>query len=137
MNCISSLTLDTYLDDIKEIFRNFDFERLKKMIFLSTDSFLEFIDNGAGGGQSGKSLKEIIEAIEPFIPLVINDEALNEYLITALSRDGAELDRIQNQFIQTAKITFVKTIINARSDEDLEEIFGVCRTIRDYKEGGI
>lgn len=135
-NILSAPALDVYLDDIKQIFLEFDCERLRKMIFLTADSFLGFIDLGRPSGQTGKNFKEIIDTIEPFIPLVISDDSLNAYLITALSDDEAELERIQTQFIQNAKICFVKNIINARTDNDLEEIFSVCRTIRDYKESG-
>lgn len=104
------------------------------MIFLNAESFFSFIDIGYEPGETGLSFKEIIEAIEPFIPLVISDDCLEAYLLTALSRDSEELERLQNQFMQNAKIKFVKNIFNARSDADLEEIFDICRTIRDYKE---
>ncbi|MCL2703643.1 MAG: hypothetical protein FWE91_08570 [Defluviitaleaceae bacterium] len=120
--------------DIKHLFREYDFGRLKKMIFLNAESFFSFIDIGYEPGETGLSFKEIIEAIEPFIPLVISDDCLEAYLLTALSRDSEELERLQNQFMQNAKIKFVKNIFNARSDADLEEIFDICRTIRDYKE---
>lgn len=126
--------LDSYLADIKHLFREYDFGRLKKMIFLNAESFFSFIDIGYEPGETGLSFKEIIEAIEPFIPLVISDDCLEAYLLTALSRDSEELERLQNQFMQNAKIKFVKNIFNARSDADLEEIFDICRTIRDYKE---
>jgi hypothetical protein len=131
---LSGPVLDSYLEDIKQLFHDYDFGRLKKMIFLNADSFFSFIDNGREPGETGLSFKEIIEAIEPFIPLVISDDSLDAYLLTAITRDEEELDRLQNQFLQNAKVKFVKNIFNARTDDDLEEIFEICRTIRDYKE---
>jgi hypothetical protein len=131
---ISEAVLDSYLSDIKELIHTYDFNRLKKMIFLNADSFFGFIDIDREPGLTGLSFKEIIDAIEPFIPLVISDECLDAYLLTAISRDEQELDRLQSQFIHNAKIKFVKSIFNSRTDEQLDEIFEVCRTIRDYKD---
>ena len=131
---ISGPALDLYLSDIKNTFRHFDYSRLKKMVFLNADSFLSFIDNGCKIGKSGKSFKEIIEIIEPFIPIVLSEESLNAYMLSILENNETELLRIQNQFLQNAKVLFIKTIINAVCDEDLEEIFQICRTIREYKE---
>ena len=133
---LSGAVLDSYLADIKQLLHDYDFDRLKKMIFLNPDSFFGFIDIGYEPGETGLSFKEIINAIEPFIPLVISDECLDTYLLTAITRDEEELDRLQSQFIQNAKIKFVKNVFNSRTDEQLEEIFDVCRTIRDYKERG-
>lgn len=131
---LSSNALNLYLSDIKHIFEDFDYDRLRKIVFMNADSLFNFIDYNREAGQTGKSFKEIIETIEPFIPLVINDDNLGAYLLTAVSKDESELLRLQEQFIENAKVRFVKNIFTADSDEDLEEIFEICRTIRDYKE---
>ncbi|MDR1703591.1 MAG: hypothetical protein LBS19_02750 [Clostridiales bacterium] len=130
---LSSAALNIYLSEIKTMFQDYDYNRLKKMIFMNIDSFLGFIDMGIERGPSGKTFKEVIEMIEPFIPLVINDESLDTYLLAAISQDENELIRLQNQFVQNAKIRFVKNLMGAQSEDDMEEIFEVCRTIREYK----
>jgi len=133
---LSGDALDSYLADIKQLLREYDFNRLKKMIFLNADSFFGFIDIGREPGATGLTFKQIIDAIEPFIPLVVSDECLDAYLLTAITRDEEELEKLQHQLIQNAKIKFVKNIFNSRTEEQLEEIFNICRTIRDYKDAG-
>jgi len=132
---LSGPMLDFYLDDIMDIFVNFDHERLKKMVFLNIDSFLDYIDSDREPGVSGLRFAEIIEIIEPFIPLIVNEENMESYLRFALNQDQKGMDALQTEIAESAKIKFVKSIFNAENENDIEQIFEICRVIREYREG--
>lgn len=135
---ISSTALDMFLSDIKGVVKELDFETLQKIIFINIDGFYGFVENQSlPGPESGKAFSELVEAVEPFIPLILNDDNVKLYLMTALNNDADELLRLEKRFISVSKARFLKNVISARSDEDWDSIFEVCRTIRDYKESGL
>ena len=141
MNVIlSGRQLDDCLADIKYISDNYDFDRLKKLVFLNTDSFLNYFDTSSDPGISGRSFSEVLHEIEPFIPLILSEDCMTLYVQTLI--DGTEEDQeaIRQNLVKNAKVLFVKNVFHARSDEAVEEIFEICRRIRDYKEfcgGGV
>lgn len=137
MECvISGPVLETCLLDIRVILDRQDAETLKKVIFLDLEGFYSFVEKKRGllKSGSGKNFKELIETIEPFIPLVLSDDNLELYLLTALEQDSGELAQLERKFVLDSKIKFIKNLLSARSEEEWENIFRICRTIREYKE---
>lgn len=132
---ISDSSLVCCMEDLRDALASVD---NRNIIFMNLDSFYAHISEfESKKWDKGKNVEELINIIEPYIPIVVTDQNIESFLNAAISDNEEMLTQMENAFVQNSKIKFIQSIMGVQNAEQWQEIVGVCRTIRAYKEEGI
>lgn len=132
---ISDSSLICRLEDLRYALTNV---KHNNIIFMNLESFYKHIAEFAKEKcDTEKSIEELVNIIEPYIPLVVTDKNIEAFLNAAVDDNEDVLKQMENTFVQNSKIKFIQSVIGAQNAQQWHEIVDVCRTIRAYKEEGI
>ena len=116
------------LYDIRDILKN---SNIKNIVFLNLDSLYSFFD------KKGGNISELINTIEPYIPLMISSENIKDFIEAAVTNDEERIKWLEDAFITNSKIKFINSVYSVETENEWQEIVDLCVKIRDYKEKGL
>ena len=128
---ISSEELKNNLEVLRKILKDFDTSKIGNVIFYDIDSFYAFLKNET---YADTSIEDIMDKIQPFIPISITEDSLDLFLQASAVNDMNEMSALESKFKNRTRIDFINTIKNVRNDIEWSGIVEICETIRDYKE---
>jgi len=128
---ISEQTLRACLDELYELLQQLG----GSLIFFDINSFYAFIDYYLSENENRRVI-QLLNIIEPFIPITVSDENIDIFLEAAMRNDVREVLRLEEKFISNSKTRFIQTTI-AKDIESWRSIVNACQTIRMYKSEGI
>lgn len=132
---ISDSELICRMEDLRDALK--DIGR-SDIIFMNLDSFYAYTTELENKGwDKRKNIEELINIIEPYIPIVITDQNIEAFLYAAINNNEENLNQMEKNFVQSSKIKFIQSVIKAKTTEQWQEIVNICRTIRAYKEEGV
>lgn len=131
INNITEEELLNNLELLKDILQNFDYDKIKNIVFLDVESFYLFMNQYAQNS-SNKTIETIMEEIEPCIPisLCIDSEILDIFLNASVSKNEEDFKRLEMDFYKRARMDFLNTVKNATGEEDWKNIISTCVLIR-------
>lgn len=77
-------------------------------------------------------VEDLLEVLEPFIPLVISQESLYKMVAAYDSGDNGNLAQLEKEFVNRSKFVFINSILWAK-DGEWGNIVTLCRKIRHIK----
>ena len=128
---ISSDKLKANLEALRKILDHFDTAKIGNVIFYNMESFYAFLKKET---YENTSVENIMDEIQPFIPISITEDNLELFLQASTANDMNEMSLLENRFENRTRIDFINTIKNVRNDSEWLGILRICETIRDYKE---
>lgn len=122
--------LTSYLEVLKNILQNFDYSSIPNIIFLNMESFYSYIDNYCSN--NSKTIKEIMSAIEPCIPLTlcVDDSTLELFIQASTSYSQEDIKKMEELFYKRARIDFMDTIRKANTKDKWDFILQTCQNLR-------
>ena len=130
MRVISDRSLCCFLEDLRSSLKFYQENADPEMIFISIEGFYWYLQQL--NVNIAANTQELIETIEPFIPMMMSERSLNQLLYVT---DGyaPELAELEREYLNQSKLKFINTILAARSWDEWDRIRNICRTIRNYK----
>ena len=126
---LSDYDLCYFLKKIKDILDFFK-SGIEDIEFINLSGFYAFVydieEHRAG------ALKELVNIVEPYIPLVISRDNLVSLVISYEEGDMVTLQSLEQEYAIRSKLIFINSVIKAH-EEDWDDIVLICRKIRDAK----
>lgn len=126
---LTSIELENNLNLLRSELNGFDPVEIQNIVFFNMESFYNFLK-----GVSGNALVDIIDKIQPFIPIEASSENMELFLRANATKNDSEMFELVDRFVNKATIDFINTVQNIKNALEWREIVGVCQMIREYKE---
>ena len=126
---LTSAELENNLNLLRSELNGFDPKEIQNIVFFNMESFYSFLK-----GISGNTVVDIIDKIQPFIPIQASNENMELFLSANSIKNDSEMFELIDKFINKATIDFINAIQNIKNALEWKEFVGVCQMIREYKE---
>jgi len=127
---ISDRSLICFMEDLRQLLVYFKNQMPEYIYFINVESFYYYMR--AAYPQKFKELAALMDIIEPFIPLVISPQNLEEVIFAYEEGNSQELAHLEEIFLDRSKFIFMNSVM-AGCDTDWENIVAICRRIREIK----
>ena len=131
MKIISDRSLVCFLSDLRGLLLYFKGQIPYNMFFISLDSFYFYMR--LAFPRQSRELANLMEIIEPFVPLIISPQNLEDVMAAYDNGQTEELAALEAMLAQRSRFVFVNSVMQANMP-DWENIIGICRQIRQLKE---
>jgi len=127
---ISDRTLVCFMEDLRQLLVYFKNQMPEHIYFINVESFYFYMR--VAYPQKFKQLAALMDIIEPFIPLVISPQNLEEVIYAYEEGDSKGLAQLEEIFLDRSKFIFMNSIMTAQ-ETDWQHIVSICRRIREIK----
>jgi len=120
------------LEDIRGLIgeiKNYD---ISNVVFINVESFLSFICDKL----ESYRLRELLNDVEPYIPLIVSGDNLALYIEASFAQDISAVKSLESAFIHNSMALFISSVYNAGDGGAWDDIKRICAQIRDYKSSG-
>jgi hypothetical protein len=127
---LSEQNLEACLEDLRGVLL-----KIGIVLFFDLNSFYQYIDMYLHEYDVGR-ITRLIGVVEPYIPIAVSDDEIDNFLAAAMDNDAAEVERLEREFVAHSKMKFIRDAISM-DDGEWGGAVEICQTIRRYKEEGI
>lgn len=131
MRMISDRSLVCFLHDLRRLLVYFKSQLPQYVDFINMESFYYYMR--LGFPRKAAELAALMEIIEPFIPMIITSQNLEEVIDAYEQGNLAALDTMEESLMSRSKFIFLNSVMRAKGD-DWENLLSICRRIRAIKE---
>ena len=131
MRIISDKSLCCFLEDLRGSLDFYKKNASHHVVHLNIDGFYWYF--GMINPVLCAGTQELMETVEPFIPVIVSEENLDLLVFAYENEELARLEELEADFLRHSKLKFINSILAVNSYEEWDRIRNICRTIRSYK----
>ena len=132
MRTISDRSLICFLHDLRLLLLRYKSQLPRYVHFINIDSFYFYLQLGYPA--QCHELSGLMDIIEPYIPMIVSPQNLEDVFFAYEQGDLEELANLEENYMGRSKFIFLNSVM-AADDEDWENILAICRKIRTMKVG--
>jgi len=130
MKIISDRSLVCFLHDLRLLLLRYKGQLPRYVHFINIDSFYFYMQMGYPA--QCEELTGLMEIIEPYIPMIVSPQNLDDVVYAYEQGDLDELASLEENYMGRSKFIFMNSVM-AANNEDWENILAICRKIREVK----
>ena len=130
MKIISDRSLVCFLHDLRLLLLRYKGQLPRYVDFINIESFNFYLRMGYPA--QSRELADLMEIIEPFIPMIVSPQNLEDVIAAYEEGNLDELASLEENYIGRSKFIFINSVM-AADGEDWENILAICRKIREIK----
>lgn len=121
-----------YIDALSQAVTHFEKNNARKLIFFNDLCFYDHLRRFPPecGIQDIDSVDELLDTLEPYIPLPLTEDNFNLFIRAASETDNPQLP---DYFTRQARVDFVSMLRRADTPERREWLINLCDAIRVLK----
>jgi len=127
MRIISENSLRCFLADLRHILAMFIGELPEDIHFISIDSFYFYMN--LAFPKKTREIAALMNVLEPYIPLVVSQNAMEGILCAYEEGDYARLLSIEENLAGRSKLSFIHSALNMKND-NWADMVKICCQIR-------
>ena len=126
---ISEEYLLNRLENIRVQLNELRLKDIGNIIFIDLDSFYDYADQTGGG----IGIRALMCEIEPYLPLILSDDEICDFLDAAENGDISLTERLEAIFIRNSAARFISAVSNSENTGTWADIKNVCLAVRSCK----
>jgi len=130
LKIISDRSLVCFLHDLRLLLLRYKGQLPRYVDFINIESFNFYLRMGYPA--QSRELADLMEIIEPFIPMIVSPQNLEDVIAAYEEGNLDELASLEENYIGRSKFIFINSVM-AADGEDWENILAICRKIREIK----
>ena len=127
MRIISEPSLKCFLWDLRRMLTLFSAEMPQDIDFINTDSFYFYMHQT--NPVKSREAQALMGIVEPFIPIIISQKSLDEFVVTYLSGDFERLTSLEQRIASRSKQLFINSAMTS-TNNDWESMIDTCCVVR-------
>lgn len=129
---LTSRQMRNCMTALRETIEDFDRYCGRDLLFFNDLSFYNHIRRCPVTGSASRCVDDLLDRIEPYIPLTLSDENFDLFVNAAREAEDC-WDGLPDYFTQKARMDFVALLRRTDGPDGWEWLFSVCDAIRELK----